>query len=407
MENNYDAIIIGGGAAGMMAAVTAGRRGRSVLVIEAQSAPGKKLSVTGNGRCNITHDPISTDVYYTDYPKRLEKVLSAFDLTSTRMFFEGIGVAVYNKDGYVYPRSNEARSVVKCLTLALEEAKAEVLTGHRVSSVEKKADGFIVAASDGENEVTFHSKKVVIACGGLAGSEVGGCGDGFGLAQALGHRCNQLIPSLTDLYCEGLDFSKAKGTRVHGSLSVQWDGELISNDIGEIQFTERGISGIPVFNVSYESIMGFEAKKDVFISIDLFPELDEVMLSSYLKYRFSIGRRSVEECLMGLLPERLIPAILKIMDLNGTKAARISEERFARLVSLLKDIRLLVTGFGDYSKAQVTGGGVPLHDLSDELESDHIEGLYFVGETCDVNAICGGYNLQWAWSSGAVVGNVL
>ncbi len=399
----YDVIILGGGASGMMAAITAGRREKKVLLLEKQEVLGRKLAATGNGKCNIFHDPLSVDMYYTDFSKRLSTVIEHFDTESTRMFFEGIGLSVYNKDGYVYPFANEAKSVVKCLALALEEAGVKVMTGFDVTDIVQEDNGFLVKGSAGE----FHSKKLVIACGGPAGSQLGATADGFKFAKSFSHRFDDPVPALTDLYCDGLNFKKLKGLRMSGHISTFYNGELLSDSRGEIQFTEKGISGIAVFNVSYECVMCLKYKRDVEIHIDFFPEQTNEMLFVYLKHKFSIGRRSVEDALAGYLPEKFIPEILKAIDANGKKAARLSDEEINALVDVLKCTVLTVTGHGDFDRAQVTGNGVLLHDLTDELESDHVRGLYFCGEICDVNGICGGYNLQWAWSSGAVVGNAI
>ena len=398
---NYDAIILGAGASGMMAAITAGRREKKILLIEPQGVVGKKLSATGNGRCNITHDPITLNAYHTDMPKRLESVLSSFDLESTRKFFESIGVSVYNRDGYVYPRSNEARSVVKCMELALEEAGVQLITGVTPTDIKKTDTGFSLKLT---NE-THEAPSLVIACGGMAGAELGGSENGLLLAKSFNHRVADPFPSLTELFCSGLSFKKLKGVRVHGRVCIIMDGEIISEDVGEIQLTEKGISGIPVFNISFEAISGLNIKKPITAVIDLFPEMDKEMLRAYVEYRCNIGRRSIEEALLGLLPEKLIPEILKLFDLNGKKASRLSEIDLDNLCHILKGLALDVCGYGDYSRSQVMAGGVLLHDLKDNLESDSVPGLFFAGEVINVDGICGGYNLQWAWSSGAVVGN--
>ena len=396
----YDAIILGAGASGMMAAITAGRREKKVLLIETMDSVGKKLSVTGNGRCNITHDPITLSAYHTDMPKRLESVLGAFDLEATRKFFESIGVSVYNRDGYVYPRSNEARSVVKCMELALDEANVELITGVTPKDIKKTDNGFSLKIA----EKTHEAVSLVVACGGMAKKEVGGSDNGLILAKSFKHRIAEPFPSLTELFCTGLTFKKLKGVRVHGRVCIIMDGEIISEDVGEIQLTENGISGIPVFNISYEAISGLNIKKPITAVIDLFPEMDEKMLAAYVEYRCNIGRRSIEEALLGLLPEKLIPEILKLFNLNGKKAAKLSDTDIYNLCHILKGLALDVCSYGDYSRSQVMAGGVLLHDLSDNLESDSVPGLFFTGEICNVDGICGGYNLQWAWSSGAVVG---
>ena len=407
MKDIYDLIIIGGGAAGMMTAITAGRRGRSVLVVEGQDVPGKKLSATGNGRCNITHDPISHGAYHTDHKKRLQSVLSQFSFEDTRRFFEGIGVSVYNRDGYVYPRSNEALSVVKCLSLAMEEAGVDVLLGCRVVSAKKTDGSFVLSAESKDGLTELFGNKLVIACGGMAGTEVGGCDFGIELAKSFNHRISEPFPALTDLVCEGLSFKKIKGVRTQGKVEIIMDDEVISSSVGELQFTGKGISGIPIFNVSFEAISALKIKKDIYARIDLFPELTMDMLFAYLTYRFSIGRRSAEEAFLGFLPEKLIPELLKLLELNGKKAGRIEETKRRELCQILKGLPLRVTGHGDYSHSQVMAGGVLLHDLKDTLESDSVEGLYFAGEIINADGICGGYNLQWAWSCGAVVGNAV
>ena len=276
MNTDFDVIIIGGGASGMMTAITAGRRGKSVLLLEKRNELGKKLSVTGNGRCNITHDPISIEAYHSDHIKKAEKILSRFNLEDTRRFFEGIGVALYNKDGYVYPRSNEASSVVKCMTMALDEAGVTVMKGIAMNTIQKYDSDLTVSIKSGYE---FHSKAIVLACGGMAAPDIGGSSYGVGLAAKLSHRVYPPFPALTDLHCDGLDFKKVKGVRVHGEVSIIMDDEVIAASIGEIQMTGEGISGIPVFNVSYEAVSGLNINKDMYAKIDLFPELtDEIDL---------------------------------------------------------------------------------------------------------------------------------
>ena len=387
----------------MMAAVTAAKNNSRILLLEAQEVLGRKLSVTGNGRCNISHDPITPGVYHSDMPKRVESVLSAFPFSETRAFFESIGVALYNRDGYVYPRSNEAHSVVRCLKLALEEAGVEVHCGEAVREASHRDKGFTVRT----DSASYESRFLVVACGGMAKEEVGGCDFGLKIAESFSHRIAEAFPSLTELTCEGLSFKRLKGVRVHAGVAVIMDGEVISEDIGEIQLTESGVSGIAVFNISYEAIYALRIKKRVTVALDFFPEMDMDMLLAYMDYRCAIGRRSIEESLLGLLPEKLIPELLKTVSLNGKKAGRLTADEKLSLCKKLKALELAVTGHGDFKRAQVMAGGVLLHDLSDTLESDTVPGLYFIGENTNCDGICGGYNLQWAWSTGAVCGRAI
>ena len=367
--------IIGGGAAGLMAAVQALRLGMKVTVLEGGNRAGKKLSATGNGRGNFTNLSLSTDKYPGIDPAFLQAGFSCFDQYDAIAFFESIGIYSRIRNGYVYPRSEQAQALTAALLRELERLGGSIATDCKVTGIGPAEGGFTVTAG----EKTFEFDRLILAAGGATAPKTGSDGSGFALARMLGHTVKDPVPALTGLAFKKCALAKAAGVRTQAAVSLRIDGEEAAAESGEIQITEQGISGIPVMNLSRYAAKALAAGKQVELLTDFLPEWD-----------WEEGRRIVLNCenYGGILPAKLIGA------LPG------SSEGFYRMC---RNCLLTVTGLRDPENAQVTCGGVCLREVNpDTMESTKVKGLYFAGEVLDVDGRCGGYNLQWAWTSGAI-----
>lgn len=372
--------VIGGGAAGMTAAITAAEQGAGrVYLIEKNSILGRKLLATGNGRCNLTN----INSPYAD--EALE-------------FFENLGLLTRIEDeGRVYPYSEQASAVQEVLISKLNDLKVDIRCGSDVKNIEKTERGFRVR-TEGEY---FDADSVILATGGKAGPQYGSTGDGYRFAKEFGHSVIRLMPSLVQMVSDQAFFKSLKGVRTKGRVELVRNGAVLDREDGEIQFTEDGLSGICIFNLSREYLRG-----DI-IRIDLFPEYEAAQLEELLRQRTEkSGNRSMAAFFMGMLNKKLFPVILSELAIDESKnSSSLAPEDFERIALFLKAWEINVTGTKGWKEAQVTAGGVDLEETDrSTMESRLIPGIYFAGELLDVDEKCGGYNLQWAWHSGMLAG---
>nr|MCR4675415.1 aminoacetone oxidase family FAD-binding enzyme [Lachnospiraceae bacterium] len=361
------------------------------------------LLATGNGRCNFTNEYQDESCYRSSNPKLLKSVLEYFNVERTLMEFSKMGVLARNRDGYYYPRSNQAAGVRFCLEQAVRSKNISVVYECSVLGIKEKNHVFFISSSKGE----YVGKNIILCTGGKASPKSGSDGAGYEFAKKLGHSIIKPLPALVQLHCREKCFQKLKGIRAIGEVSLFVDGKEIAKDFGELQFTKDGISGIPVFNISRFAVRGLEKRKEVVASIDLFPEFSLDVLSSHLlnQLLYRPTPVSIEDGLMGMLNDRLIPVILKEMGLRPNSSTFDLDEATIRdMAVFFKGWKVDVVGSHDFEFAQVTTGGIDLGEVSDRLESKLQKGLFFAGEILDVDGICGGYNLQWAWSSGYIAG---
>ncbi len=365
----------------MTAAISAARSGAGkVRLIEKNSEPGRKLLATGNGRCNLTNTGC----------KGAEETLS---------FFEGLGLLTRTEEeGRVYPYSEQASAVRDALVNELEELKVEIICGTEVKAVDKQESGFLAATADGKE---FRSDALILAAGGKAGPQYGSTGDGYRFAKAFGHSVVRLMPSLVQMVSDEPVFKELKGVRAKGQARLIRDEKVIGAETGEIQFTEEGLSGICIFNLSRKYVRG-----DI-IGIDLFPGYEEDDLEEILSRRAgALGNRTMIQFFNGMLHKKLIPVVLDKLSLDkDRKAAGLGPKEIRETVRFVKGWDILISGTKGWKDAQVTAGGVDLKEVDPEtMESRLVPGLYFAGEILDYDGDCGGYNLQWAWSSGLIAG---
>ncbi len=404
-SRGYDVIVAGGGAAGMVAAIFAARAGASVLVIEFNDRLGKKILATGNGRCNYTNRAIDLNNYYGADRAFLEQVFAGFSEQDTEEFFRNLGIEPYEQDGLLYPRSKQAKSIQEALIREIQRLPVTLVMEKQVKRIEKTDPGFLVTTADKE---TFLAESVILACGGKASAIRGSRGDGYYLASCLGHEITEPVPALVQVHAADPLAKMAAGVRTDAGITTWIDDKKAAFWQGELQITDYGLSGIVVFQSSRLVAYGLLEKKDVCLEVDFLPEYSQTEAEDLLQARLQMraGALTLEQTLQGLLHDKLIAPILKRAGLAPDKFAKdCNKEDKRRLLAALRHYVVKITDTHGFSNAQVTAGGIKTSRIDPKtMESNLVPGLFFAGEVVDVDGICGGYNLQWAWSSGALAG---
>ena len=395
--------IIGGGASGMMAAVTAASQGGRVILLEHKDRIGKKILSTGNGRCNFTNTHQEPLCYHSENPLFPWGIISQFDARDAISFFLQLGVYSKNRNGYIYPNSDQASSVLDALRMELTRLHVDIRTKVEVRQILPGKKGFTLC-TDHED---VRADRVILCTGSKAAPATGSDGSGYDLAKRLGHRMIPVLPALVQIRCGEKFFKAIAGVRGNGAVSIWSGGECIARDTGEIQLTDYGISGIPVFQVSrYASQLLYE-KKEVIAVLDFMPDFTEEQTEAFLSARAKTRpEKPLEMFLIGLFHKKLSELLIKEVGLPRSRAAGdLTAEEIKKLVRLIKNFRLHVTSTNSYEQAQVCRGGIDTAEVDENtLESRFVPGLYFAGEILDVDGMCGGYNLQWAWASGYTAG---
>lgn len=397
--------VIGGGAAGLVAAVVAGRAGCDVTIFEKLNRVGKKILATGNGRCNYTNMNLSPGCYHGRNIEQAERVLEFFNVKKTMDFFEGLGIYPHiEENGKVYPGSLQASSVLDVLRYELERLNVKEVTDFKVTELRHTKDKFSIIGM----ENTFYADRVILCTGGKAAPQLGSDGDGYRLAQHFGHKIIEPFPALVQLKLKGNYFKRISGIRFDGVVSALTNEGIIREEEGEILFTDYGISGPPVLQLSRMVLDEMNKGRTVYLSVDMFPRLSKSMLYDVLRDRFfKIGYKTLEDSLVGFVNKKLVPVIISESGLSDAqvKCGKLSKREVYRLIEVLKEWKFEVTGHNGWQQAQSTAGGIELSSVNTEtMESKKIKGLYFAGEILDVDGDCGGFNLQWAWSSGYTAG---
>lgn len=410
----YDVCVIGGGASGLAAAIAAGREGASVLVIERMDKTGKKILATGNGKCNLTNQAIrrgciSSGVYRSGQEAFPLHVLEDFDAGDTLAFFESMGLYTKERDGYVYPMSEQAATVRDVLCWELAEHKADVVTGQEVKDIKAAGKGpskssFTIYTA----KETYQCKKLIMACGGASSSKLGSNGSGYRLAENLGHHIIAPVPALCALHCKEKYFKELAGIRLQGSVTLFTDGKMAAEDSGEIQLTAYGISGIPVFQVSRYAAKALRIKKPVTAVLDLMPAVSEKGLRVRFLWQMHANPKwTMRMVLSGMMNSKLAACLLKCAGIDGGQPChKVGSAALEQLIVLVKQHRVHIIATNDFEQSQVTAGGVDTREIDEKnMASKAVTGLYITGELLDVDGICGGYNLQWAWATGVLAGS--
>lgn len=387
---NWDIIVIGAGASGLMAARTAAKQGKNVLVLEQMDKCGKKILATGNGKCNFTNEYMKSDAFFGN-KVLIEHVLSNFTKEDCLSFFHEIGIYPKCKNGYYYPASEQASSVTTAFEHELKRLSVTIQYSVCVQKILPQKYGFELKTNTG----TFRGKHIIICCGLLASPKLGSNGSLFDAIKELGHRFEPILPMLCAFYAKGLPFKKISGVRVTGTVQAIVNGQVVGEDTGEIQFTDYGISGIPVFQISHYLSLAIYAKKKTQVRIKLLPDFTKEQLTGELMFRNRLGGN----LLNGLINQKLGDAILS--NFKNTASGYYSKKELEEICEVLQNIIVAIEKPRDFEFAQVCTGGISADEIElSTLESKYIKGLYFAGEVLDVDGICGGYNLHFAWASG-------
>lgn len=398
-------IVVGGGAAGMMAAISARRKGAEVSILERNPRVGKKILATGNGRCNYTNVFLDVKNYHGNNPKFVYSSLSQFNVETTIDFFERLGIThVVEEKGKVFPLSFQASSVLDVLRYELEEIGVEILCDSYVKKIEKEKNVFRLILDDNRK---IKADKVIIATGGNAMPSSGADGNGYAIAKKLGHKIISPFPGLVQLKLEGDFFKRIDGVKIVGIATLLHNKDVIGEDSGDILFTNYGISGPPILQLSRRALELLNKNKKPVLKVSIISGKNREELSEYLKIRFTyMPKKTIEIGLIGLLNKRLIPVILSEAGIDNKKSvSQISNEEIDALAEILTDWRFNIIGSKSFDFAQVTAGGIDTREIDGRtMESKIVNGLYFAGEIVDIDGDCGGFNLQWAWSSGYVAG---
>ena len=395
--------IIGGGASGMMAAVTAASKGADVTIYEAKERLGKKILATGNGKCNFTNLVQEDSCYRGTDASFSRAVRESFTAAQTIDFFKSIGIEPKIRNGYVYPNSEQAASVADALTMEVRAKKVRVIS-EPVYSVKGSESSFLVKSEQKSEEYD----KVILCCGSPAGMKNPKEFSGYAIAERLGHHITPLIPALVQLRCREKWFKTVSGVRTEGEITVYENGKQIAKEKGELLFADYGLSGIPVFQISRFAGEALLRGSKVTCKLDLLPGYMKEELVLLLKKRYdTLKNRTAEEMLTGLLNHKLNYILLKELNIAPVEDSKkaYSPASLERLADLYKGLSCQVTESNPFANAQVCAGGVDTSEIVPKtMESRLVKGLYFAGELVDVDGTCGGYNLQWAWSSGYVAG---
>ena len=397
--------IIGAGASGMMAAITAAKNGAKVTLFEKNDRVGRKILVTGNGKCNLSNLEFDMSKYYCADKDKLSRIFKQYSLDDVITFFEESGMMIRSKNGYLYPYSEQASTVLDVLRTNLEKEKIIVITECDITRARynKEIKKFEVAG----NVKNWQFDRLIIACGGPAAQKKNEGISGFRLAEGFGHSIKKLVPGLVQLRAYDKNFFKmVSGVRFQARATLMIEGNRICEEMGEVQFTDYGLSGIPIFQFSREAAYALDEGKKVSVLINLFPDKTKKELEKQIYMRYNACLQdTLEEFLLGTVNKKLNQAMMKAAGLKPSD--KISELGFTKVLKFLmsySEINIHIAAVNDMQNAQVCAGGVDFAQISTELESLKCPGLYFAGEVIDVDGKCGGYNLQWAWTSGYLAG---
>lgn len=393
----YDVLIVGGGAAGLAAACALARRGRRAVLLEKQNRVGRKLLSTGNGRCNLTNLNARASDYHGSRAAA-QAALRAWPPKRVVEFFAALGVpCVSDEAGRVYPMSRQAASVLDALRLGCDEAGVETLTGFCVEALSPCPRGFIAQAADGR---TVTARCALVCAGGLAAPKLGGCGDGHRLLEALGHRVEPRFPAIAALKTPPEAVRGLKGVRAEGEIALVSEGETLRAERGEILFTEYGVSGIAAMQLARAANEALRAGKPCAVRLDFVPDWKDAA-SALAERAEALPQRMTGDFLNGVVPRLLGQALAKAAGLELNRPAQaLTPKQLSALAGRLSGWTLPVAGVQGFDQAQVTAGGASLKDFDVRtMRSLRAPGLFAAGEVLDVDGDCGGFNLQWAWSS--------
>ena len=376
-------IIIGSGASGLAAGISLLRCGYDVTILERNNISGKKLLLTGAGRCNFFNSDQNIVHYHSNDKDILAKIITSDNIHLVEDFITSLGIVPKVKDGYYYPFANQAYNMKELLERTYLDLGGKIKYNYLVEKIEKKNSLFLINDN-------ISCDKLILATGSKAYKMTGSDGIGYQLAKKFNHHIVKVLPSLTSLITR--EKTNLKGVRVDAKVTLYEDGVKVREELGQVQFTDYGLSGICIFNLSYYAVKGLNKNKKEVITIDLMPFMDKV----------SFKNKKVYDLLLGFLPNKMIDYILKTLDISkDVYYEDLSNDKKQELTKILKEMEFNITSYKEFDFSQVCSGGVSLREINPlTMESIFVKNLYIIGELLDVNGDCGGYNLTFAFLTG-------
>lgn len=399
-QNYYNTIIIGAGASGLMAACELSKTTDSILILERMNQPGKKILATGNGKCNLTNLYMNENCFRGTGSRLAMYGTQIMSPDALRDYFYDLGLLTLDRNGYVYPMTEQAKTVLYTLLRPLSQKKIDIRAGQAVIGIQYFGDYQFEITTE---ETVYQASHVILACGGSASPKLGSDGSGYSLAKQLGLSIVKPLPALTGLCSARKYFKNLAGVRTKGCLSYFClDGRYVKEQ-GEIQLADYGISGIPVFQISRYVIADLEQKKECQVEFDFFPDLTFQDLKEIVQDFRNKEGMTCQDVLGGIVHEKWVPVLLGESGISPKDSPfQVPEKKWNKLIQHLKQFPIPIKGYRGLSYAQCTQGGVDAAEVSTELETKKYKGLYITGELLDVDGTCGGYNLHWAFTSGYI-----
>ncbi len=403
--------IIGGGAAGLTAAIQAATECNEVTVLEHTDRVGKKILSTGNGKCNLTNTDQRLEHYHGTHPDFAGHIFRQCSYSEVLHFFTKLGIYTKNKNGGLYPYSEQASAVLDVLRMKAESLQIQICCNTEVDDLELK-EQFHVFTTDrcSSEKKEYLFDRLILAAGGKAAKMTGSDGSGYRIAASMGHKIIEPLPALVQLRSPDSFFKGIAGIRCDADIQLYIDHVYSNHERGELQLTDYGISGIPVFQLSGAAARALYEHHNVHVRIDFMPDMPSVNdLSAYLQSRIMhTPYKTIGELMIGMFHKNLCSLFIKQCELKNTeKAECLSEEEIFKLSKCVKEFSVRINSTNSFDQAQTCSGGIDTTEIKDTLESRLVPGLYFAGEIIDINGDCGGYNLQWAWSTGLLAARML
>lgn len=402
-------IVVGAGASGLMASIWAARMGAQVTLLEGMDRPGKKLLITGNGRCNLTNlNPQLSKTYYGSGSAAARLLTERYSAKELLTFFRELGLLTQEKNGYVYPYSGQAQSVLEVLLTELRRCGVKLKLSEKIQTVQPAQGKWQVSTASW----TYEADAVILACGSCAAPLTGSDGSGYTIASSLGVKLIPPRPALTAVLCKESYLPGLAGVRSKASVSLIQNGQKRKTECGELQWISNGVSGIVVFQIS-RFVSCAEKEDRLSLELDLLPDFCTEELYDMLRIRRDmIPEERISVLFDGIIHEKLMSVILELTEkkqkgskLRKMRCKDLSEEQLKQILAKCKQFSLTVCGTRSFDASQVCAGGVEASEVNPEtMELTRHKGLYIAGELLDVDGPCGGYNLQWAWSSGYAAG---
>ena len=394
-------IVVGGGCSGVVAAINAKNKDNEVVILERNNTLLKKLLLTGNGRCNYFNEIYSIDNYHSNNMDLVNDFISDKNITMSKEFFDNLGIVPKIKNGYYYPYSNQAVSIKDILANEVNRLGIKVIYDTYVEDIEKE-DKFIIKTNNEE----YICDKLILSTGSFAYPKTGSDGHGYSILEKLGHTIIKPVPALVQLNANSKYLKDWDGVRSDVYLELFEDGEYLTKEEGEIQFTNYGISGICTFNLSHFISRGLEENKKYVVKINFVPFIKTLISPWLYEYANKNKEKDIYELLEGFLNKKLIPIILKESNIKSSKKYdELTKEEKVKLINSLRHFKVEITSTKGFDSSQVCNGGVSLDEINiNTMESKIVKDLYIIGELLDINGNCGGYNLTECWISGILSG---